>query len=286
MNVLISKSRRPKFSLALTIHDLSNIPLLSGCVYVKWHIKDSTSGDSRGRTEKVSIKDHKAVWNYVREIEAVRMVIRKDGRLSNRYIVFEVVSEMAGEKIDLGNIHVNMAEFAKEKSDGRRYLLQNSKVNSTLKISMKFHQLSGDSTFSTPSISNSQVFGGLRGVIVEKQKDKDDTIHIPSSLDIAEQSTPSLYRETLTASWLRQDGELPAEECIEDIFGGGDGWAKDPDGRSRYKPRTSNSDTANQRAGLVPRAGVSVKKKNGEILGWSERSDLRSWKLHVQTEVR
>lgn len=33
-----------------------------------------------------------------------------------------------------------------------------------------------------------------------------------------------LYRRTLAASWSRQPSELPADECIEDIFGGGDGW--------------------------------------------------------------
>lgn len=33
-----------------------------------------------------------------------------------------------------------------------------------------------------------------------------------------------LYRRTLAASWSRQASELPADECIEDIFSGGDGW--------------------------------------------------------------
>lgn len=33
-----------------------------------------------------------------------------------------------------------------------------------------------------------------------------------------------LYRRTLAASWSRQPNELPADECIEDIFSGGNGW--------------------------------------------------------------
>lgn len=33
-----------------------------------------------------------------------------------------------------------------------------------------------------------------------------------------------MYRRTLAASWAAQEGELPADECIEDIFNGGDGW--------------------------------------------------------------
>ncbi len=33
-----------------------------------------------------------------------------------------------------------------------------------------------------------------------------------------------MYRRTLAASWGAQEGELPADQCIEDIFAGGDGW--------------------------------------------------------------
>jgi len=33
-----------------------------------------------------------------------------------------------------------------------------------------------------------------------------------------------LYRRTLAAYWTAQPGDLRADECIEDIFAGGDGW--------------------------------------------------------------
>lgn len=35
-----------------------------------------------------------------------------------------------------------------------------------------------------------------------------------------------MYRRALAASWGAQAGELPADQCIEDIFSGGDGWKK------------------------------------------------------------
>lgn len=34
-----------------------------------------------------------------------------------------------------------------------------------------------------------------------------------------------MYRRNLTAYWSAQPGELRADECIENIFAGGDGWA-------------------------------------------------------------
>jgi hypothetical protein len=42
-----------------------------------------------------------------------------------------------------------------------------------------------------------------------------------------------MYRRALAASWAAQTGELPADQCIEDIFSGGDGW------REKYDPEAS-----------------------------------------------
>jgi hypothetical protein len=33
-----------------------------------------------------------------------------------------------------------------------------------------------------------------------------------------------MYRSALAASWGAQAGELPADQCVEDIFAGGNGW--------------------------------------------------------------
>lgn len=43
-----------------------------------------------------------------------------------------------------------------------------------------------------------------------------------------------MYRRTLAAYWTAQPGELKADECIEDIFAGGDGWG------DREKPYDGN----------------------------------------------
>lgn len=37
-----------------------------------------------------------------------------------------------------------------------------------------------------------------------------------------------MYRQTLAASWLCGKGTLAADQCIEDIFNGGDGWGNKP----------------------------------------------------------
>lgn len=47
-----------------------------------------------------------------------------------------------------------------------------------------------------------------------------------------------MYRCTLAASWQLQAGELNPEECIEDIFAGGDGWTPRSERPRRGKPKS------------------------------------------------
>lgn len=50
-----------------------------------------------------------------------------------------------------------------------------------------------------------------------------------------------MYRRALAASWAAQPGELQADECIEDIFGGGDGMGNVERSGDVLKRRGSNS---------------------------------------------
>jgi hypothetical protein len=84
-------------------------------------------------------------WDYERLIP-IRLVIDKQGMLQESEIYFEVFQEYSsgagrGESVLLGNVKLNLAEFVveggNEDREGvtRRYLMQQSKINSTLKVS-------------------------------------------------------------------------------------------------------------------------------------------------------
>lgn len=78
----------------------------------------------------------------------VRLTIDKASMLQESYIQFEVIQEYGGggkgERVALGHIRLNLAEYveASEHDVGepddrgvtRRYLMQDSKINSTLKV--------------------------------------------------------------------------------------------------------------------------------------------------------
>ena len=83
-------------------------------------------------------------WEY-EKILSVRLTVERNNMLQETEIHFEVLQEYSsgarGERIILGNIKLNLAEFldgSDNGSDGitRRYLMQDSKINSTLKVGM------------------------------------------------------------------------------------------------------------------------------------------------------
>lgn len=49
-----------------------------------------------------------------------------------------------------------------------------------------------------------------------------------------------MYRRALAASWAAQPGELPADQCIEDIFSGGDGWKEGGHAKSSMPPNITH----------------------------------------------
>ena len=53
-----------------------------------------------------------------------------------------------------------------------------------------------------------------------------------------------MYRRALAASWAAQPGELAADQCIEDIFNGGDGWKEKKHHEVVATPRITQEDSA------------------------------------------
>lgn len=100
-------------------------------------------------------------------------------------------------------------------------------------------QTEGDNTFTAPPLKTAPVFGGIAGIMTTEQADGDEGNNVPSMSSNARESgmLQDMYRRTLAASWLAQAGELPADQCIENIFAGGDGWAADHNPSADASPR-------------------------------------------------
>lgn len=272
----VSKSRKVRFDLHLRILDLNNVPLVSGTSFIKWHLPSSTAAEHRGRTNKCAIREHRVAYEYEKRLP-VRLTVGKDGMLQECPVEFEILQEYSaggrGERIELGNVRLNLAEYVdpadptspsavpREESaeDGgivRRYLMQDSKINSTLKLGIHMRYVEGSREYYAPALRTAPVFGGIAGIISSSDPVATPNNNAGSNEDGGaggQDTLPNLsirnkelgemqdmYRRTLAAFWASQPGELKADECIEDIFAGGDGWG------SRFHEASTNNNNASR----------------------------------------
>lgn len=90
-------------------------------------------------------------WDYEKTLP-VRLTVDRNGMLEKSDIIFEVLQEYASsgarlERITLGLVKLNLAEYVEgsdrdgEEGISRRYLMQESKINSTLKVGNNLYPL-------------------------------------------------------------------------------------------------------------------------------------------------
>ncbi|RDW93593.1 N-terminal C2 domain-containing protein [Aspergillus mulundensis] len=253
-----------QFELVLRIIDLNNIPLVSGTAYIKWRLPSSNANEHHGATDKALILDHKASWNYEKTLQ-VRITIDRDQTLHECDIQFDVIQEFSSgghaEKNLLGRVKLNLSEYVDKSDDDegiiRRYLMQDSKINSTLKIGIALQQMEGDRNFTTPPLKSAMAFGGIAGVVASEQAEADDSGQIPlintQSREVADMQ--EMYRRTLAASWTSRADDMPADKLIEGLFSGSFGRADPRDPDSGHAAEGFYDGRSNSGAGAAGQSG-------------------------------
>lgn len=77
----------------------------------------------------------------------------------------------------MGSPPVPRVHGGEETEDGivRRYLMQESKVNSTLQVGILMVQIDGERNYVAPPLKTAPVFGGIAGFMAGEQVEQDDT---------------------------------------------------------------------------------------------------------------
>ncbi|KAJ8106148.1 hypothetical protein ONZ43_g7160 [Nemania bipapillata] len=212
---------------------------------------------SGARDEKISLGNVRInLSEYVEESEAFprrstasRFAKLSVGRTASEAERTAAMAAQHGEENDL-------VDEEAEEGIVRRYLMQDSKINSTLKIGILMVQADGERNYVAPPLKSATMFmGGISSIIsgANEQVDAEEAgkpggalQNMNKSRDTAE--AQDMYRRALAASWDCHPGELHADECIEDIFAGGSGWRDDigkvlgrPHTESPSRDRTSSS---------------------------------------------
>lgn len=200
----------------------------------------------------------------------------------------------------LGKVEINLAEYVNyDEPTSNRYLLQQSKVNCILSVKIGMELLKGDKTeFVAPSIKSSNIFRGISNVLNESVHESSTGQSSPAASynragsgsqvsgsekihrTIAITSDPvvsKLYEKTFEISWDPRPGELTAAECIDDIFSGGDGWAKNEEGVNLIDLDIRANETHHPLYQVNDSSGNSSTKallKESDV-----RPDMRSWSI-------
>ncbi|KAG5437557.1 hypothetical protein PCANB_000985 [Pneumocystis canis] len=216
---LLIPASRPRFHVKMMVHDLINVPFVSGQIFIKWHLKDSIPLNTHGRLPKVPIKNHKVIWNH--EFSCfLSMKINKHQHLSESWIIFEVNQELkcASHQLVLGKVGINLAEYVGLSKETGCYLLQNSKVNSLLKISISMQQIGGSMNYVINPPQKKQMFYGIAD-LMSKHTYLDDTSSkkSPSSEIFA-------YNDFMMLNESYFFDAFHSFEIIESIFNGKDKW--------------------------------------------------------------
>ncbi|TPX40413.1 hypothetical protein SeMB42_g06018 [Synchytrium endobioticum] len=172
-------------------------------------------GITRGRTSRESVRDHIVTWNSSFKLEAT-ITVGKDGVLLPCDMLFEVKQEVNGAKTaeDVGLVRVNLSEFAGLRGQTRRFLLQDSKVNSTIKITVDMMQIRGDPVFKVPPPTHTNVIS-LRGILAEGSAERTMQVELDDSMQI---QTRSLDRGGTMSRTLSMYQTADDQAIMDEIF--------------------------------------------------------------------
>ncbi|CAO3693807.1 unnamed protein product [Rhizopus stolonifer] len=172
--LFVSKNRKVNFEIAIIIRDLVNVPLVSGYYYVNWKLKHTSH--PAGSTPSVHIKDHQVSWNYPINT-MTKLVIDKHQMLHDCELKLEVYQKGGKE---IGSLNINLSEYAGSGVVTERYLLQDCKFNSTIKLTLRMNTKSEDyPQFQTPPVSRKQVFKDIP-TIVRERTERSITLETPT----------------------------------------------------------------------------------------------------------
>lgn len=259
--IAASMSSICRFEALLQVESLNNLPLSNGKVSVKWHLHDSHKPTSRGKTKAAKVTDHRATFDYSAICSAKLSISSKTNKLRSSLIIFSVSWDHSGHNnsVSLGTLEIDLAQHvindADEESSSRSqphtYLLQKSKLNCGLRLSLRLRQLAGPTDYIIPEFVPPKVFSEITGVIHTEKGSKG--IQDANIDKLAEILTGN---GSFELSWFSKPGYYNPRSTVDDIFMGGDG----------FNHKTALKDKPPQ-----PTDGATVIKEG------DEREDFRSW---------
>lgn len=151
---------------------------------------------------------------------------------------------------------------------------------------MRYSAFAGFADLVSPPLKGAQVFSNITTIMgndANGHQGPSEPIPrmVPAALSLINREptqAQDVYRHNLTASWQLQDGELNADECIEDIFSGGDGWISPNSSSSRSTNNQASSDKSPKFVRVFDPSEMEQQEREGASLTRGSDKDSDSMK--------
>jgi len=150
----LNTTTKIKFQVQLTIHALLQIPPLYGTVFIKIKMKPSL----KVITSKQLINQNSVIWEQTFSFECDFKIDKNTNILVDKLLRLSIRQEAKGtlKESRIGVITINLAELAGMRKTNKIFQVQESKLNSTLNVTIEMRQLSGAPTFKVPNNTETQ----------------------------------------------------------------------------------------------------------------------------------
>ncbi|RUS87105.1 hypothetical protein EGW08_005105 [Elysia chlorotica] len=152
----MSKKKKFKFQVQLSLEELASVPFVSGVLFAKVRLNDG--GNFTDISPRVEIYNNQVKWHSNFEFPCKMTASMANGVLDPCFVRISVRKELKGGRSQqkLGYVDLNLAQFAGGGRQSKRYLLEaydtkNRQDNSNIKIGVELSLISGDPVFKVPS---------------------------------------------------------------------------------------------------------------------------------------
>ncbi|KAF9077485.1 hypothetical protein BDP27DRAFT_1311123 [Rhodocollybia butyracea] len=141
---------------------------------------------SRGITPFYKLKDHAVVWDHGLDVIIKMDVDRETSELLPNEFKLVIMQRVISGDPDapknprLGALYLNLSEYAGVgKEVTRRYLLSDSKMNATIKLTILLEHVGGDTNYIAPLLPKGEILNGVTDLL-------EDDVHLtrPRDLDL------------------------------------------------------------------------------------------------------
>lgn len=149
------KKRCINFDCIFTIESLEEVPIKAYDVCVVWSFKDTQSlfkNKINGKTEGKSIQENRVEWKQNFKICISIPLNAKTNEIETANLNLQISSKKTAQSsiMELGKVVIDLVDFARGGQITKSYLLRNSLLNSTLKMTIELIQTSGDRLWKSP----------------------------------------------------------------------------------------------------------------------------------------